>query len=78
MPTSTRYASPKASDRRVKGRWCYLYRAIDSQGAGQHERVLISTDGSHTREHVNDPHSPLRNMIVAIVDEPEKKTASLS
>ena len=52
--------------------------AIDSQGAGQHERVLISTDGSHTREHVKDPRSPLRNMIVAIVDEPEKKRASLS
>ncbi|HVS54127.1 MAG TPA: EutN/CcmL family microcompartment protein [Opitutaceae bacterium] len=49
--------------------------AIDSQGAGQHERVLISTDGSATREFVRDPKSPLRNMVVAIVDEPEKETA---
>ena len=46
--------------------------AIDPQGAGQHERVLISTDGSHTRVHVKDPKSPLRNIVVAIVD-PQKK-----
>ena len=42
--------------------------ALDPQGAGQHERVLVSTDGSHTREYVKDPRSPLRNMILAIVD----------
>lgn len=42
--------------------------AIDSQGAGLHERVIISTDGSHTRSHVGDPKSPLRNIVVAIVD----------
>ncbi|MBI4626360.1 MAG: EutN/CcmL family microcompartment protein [Verrucomicrobia bacterium] len=42
--------------------------ALDPQGAGQHERVLVSTDGSHTREFVKDPRSPLRNMILAIVD----------
>jgi len=47
--------------------------AIDPQGAGMHERVLISTDGSHTREVVKDPKSPLRNFVVAIVDAPEKK-----
>jgi len=47
--------------------------AIDPQGAGQHERVLISTDGSHTREHVKDPKSPLRNIVLAIIDAPEKK-----
>ena len=49
--------------------------AIDPQGAGQHERVLVSTDGSHTREYVKDPKSPLRNMILAIVDAKEKETA---
>lgn len=49
--------------------------AIDPHGAGQHERVLISTDGSHTRAHVKDPKSPLRNIVVAIVDEKEKETA---
>ena len=47
--------------------------AIDPHGAGMHERVLISTDGSATREFVKDPKSPLRNMILAIVDAPEKK-----
>jgi microcompartment protein CcmK/EutM len=46
--------------------------AIDPQGAGQHERVLVSTDGSHTREHVKDPKSPLRNIVVAIVDAKER------
>ena len=45
--------------------------AVDPLSAGQHQRVLISTDGSHTREFVKDPKSPLRNMILAIVDEPE-------
>ena len=45
--------------------------AVDPLSAGQHQRVLISTDGSHTREFVQDPKSPLRNMILAIVDEPE-------
>jgi microcompartment protein CcmK/EutM len=49
--------------------------AIDPEGAGQHERVLISTDGSRTRDIVKDPKSPLRNYVVAIVDEPEKETA---
>ena len=45
--------------------------AIDPQGAGQHERVLVSTDGSHTRELVKDAKSPLRNYILAIVDKKE-------
>ncbi len=49
--------------------------AIDPHGAGMHEHVLISTDGSATREFVKDPKSPLRNMILAIVDPPEKETA---
>ena len=44
--------------------------ALDPLSAGRHQRVLISTDGSRTREHVQDPKSPLRNMIMAIVDEP--------
>ena len=49
--------------------------AIDPLSAGQHQRVLVSTDGSKTREQVGDPKSPLRNLILAIVDEPEKETA---
>ena len=49
--------------------------ALDPFGAGLHQRVIMSTDGSKTREHVKDPRSPLRNIILAIVDEPQKETA---
>ncbi len=42
--------------------------AIDPLGAGEHQRVVLSTDGSKTREIVGDPKSPLRNMILAIAD----------
>ncbi len=45
--------------------------AVDALGAGQHERVLISTDGSHTRALVKDPKSPLRNIVMGIVDAKE-------
>ena len=48
--------------------------ALDPLSAGQHQHVLISTDGSATRAYVRDPKSPLRNMILAIIDEPEKET----
>ena len=48
--------------------------ALDPLSAGQHQQVLVSTDGSKTREHVGDPRSPLRNIILAIADEPEKET----
>jgi microcompartment protein CcmK/EutM len=47
------------------------FLAIDPQGAGLHQRVLISTDGSHTRVHVKNPQSPLRNLVLGIVDEKE-------
>lgn len=43
--------------------------AIDPHGAGLHERVIVSTDGSATRNAVKDPKSPIRNMIIGIVDE---------
>ena len=43
--------------------------AIDPHGAGLHERVIVSTDGSATRNAVKDQKSPARNMIVGIVDE---------
>ena len=42
--------------------------AIDAHGAGLHQRVLISSDGSAARAAVGDPKSPARWMIVAIVD----------
>jgi microcompartment protein CcmK/EutM len=42
--------------------------ALDSFGAGLHQRVILSTDGSATRELVRDPRTPLRNLIVGIAD----------
>jgi microcompartment protein CcmK/EutM len=43
--------------------------ALDNLGAGMHQRVIISSDGATLREWVDDPKSPLRNMITHIVDE---------
>ena len=45
--------------------------AIDAHGAGMHQRVIISSDGSASRALVKDPKSPVRWMIVGIVDEIE-------
>lgn len=42
--------------------------ATDPLGAGLHQYVILSTDGSATRELVKDPQSPLRNLIIGIVD----------
>jgi len=43
--------------------------AIDAQGAALHQRVIVSTDGSAARNVVGDDKSPVRLMIVGIVDE---------
>ena len=43
--------------------------AIDPLGAGLHQHVILSTDGSATRELVRDPKTPLRNLIIGIVDQ---------
>jgi ethanolamine utilization protein EutN len=45
--------------------------AIDSQGAGMHQRVVISSDGSAARKAVDDPRSPARWIVLGIVDEKE-------
>jgi ethanolamine utilization protein EutN len=45
--------------------------AIDAHGAGMHQRVIISSDGAAARQTVKDPKSPVRWMIVGIVDEKE-------
>jgi microcompartment protein CcmK/EutM len=42
--------------------------AIDPLGAGLHQRVVLSTDGTATRQLVGDPKTPLRNLIIGIVD----------
>jgi ethanolamine utilization protein EutN len=43
--------------------------ALDPLGAGLHEQVLVSTDGSAARLAVRDPKSPARMMIIGLVDE---------
>jgi len=45
--------------------------AIDPHGAALHERVLISSDGAAARKAVGDDKSPVRWMIIGIVDESE-------
>lgn len=45
--------------------------AIDSHGAGMHQRVIISSDGAAARNAVGDSKSPARWMVIGIVDEKE-------
>jgi len=47
--------------------------AIDAHGAGMHQRVVISSDGSEARKAVGDPRSPARWLVVGIVDEMESQ-----
>ncbi len=42
--------------------------AIDPFGAGLHQRVVLSTDGAATRKLVGDPKTPLRNLIIGVID----------
>lgn len=43
--------------------------AIDPLGAGMHQKVIISSDGAASRKMVGDEMSPVRWMIIGIVDE---------
>jgi microcompartment protein CcmK/EutM len=45
--------------------------AIDCHGAGMHQRVVISSDGSAARAMVEDPKSPVRWLVLGVVDEKE-------
>ena len=45
--------------------------AIDSHGAGMHQRVIISSDGLAARAAVGDPKSPARWLVLGVVDEKE-------
>lgn len=47
--------------------------AVDPFAAGQHQRVLISTDGSHTRAYVKDEKSPLRNLVMGVLDREDEE-----
>jgi len=42
--------------------------AVDPFGAGLHQHIFVLADGAHAREHVKDPKSPLRNLVLGIVD----------
>ena len=48
--------------------------AIDAHGAAMHQRVIISSDGAAARNAVGEQKSPVRWMIVGIVDEKEPGT----
>jgi microcompartment protein CcmK/EutM len=41
---------------------------IDELGAGLHQKVLICSDGSYARSYLEDPKSPARYWVMAIVD----------
>ena len=43
--------------------------AIDAHGAALHQRVVISSDGLAARKAVGDDKSPVRWMIIGIVDD---------
>jgi ethanolamine utilization protein EutN len=45
--------------------------AIDALGAGMHQRVVISSDGSAARKAVGNDKSPARWIVIGIVDEKE-------
>ncbi|HUD83332.1 MAG TPA: EutN/CcmL family microcompartment protein [Candidatus Saccharimonadales bacterium] len=45
--------------------------AIDCHGAGMHQEVIISSDGLAARRAVGDDKSPVRWLVVGIVDESE-------
>ena len=50
--------------------------AIDAHGAGMHQRVVISSDGAAARNAVGDQKSPVRWMVIGIVDEKETGMAA--
>lgn len=47
--------------------------AIDSFGAGLHQRVVISSDGAAARRAVGDERSPVRWLVAGIVDDSARR-----
>ena len=45
--------------------------AIDSHGAGMHQQVVISSDGLAARKAVGVVKSPVRWLVIGVVDEHE-------
>ncbi len=44
---------------------------LDDLGAGEHQLVIVTSDGKSVSERVGHRHTPARYMILAIVDETE-------
>lgn len=47
----------------------YPVLSLDDLGAGEGQRVIITSDGKSVREKLGDPHTPARYMTIAILDE---------
>ena len=45
--------------------------AIDSHGAGLHQQVVVSSDGAAARRAVGVERSPVRWLVIGVVDEHE-------
>ena len=43
--------------------------AVDYLGSGLGQRVIVTADGSTARDLVGSPQTPIRHVIVGIVDE---------
>ena len=43
--------------------------AIDAHGAGLHQHVVISSDGSAARKAVANERSPVRWLVISVVDD---------
>jgi microcompartment protein CcmK/EutM len=43
--------------------------ALDAQGAGLHQQVVVSGDGARARHALDHPLSPAQMMIIGLVDE---------
>ena len=52
--------------------------ALDALGAALHQQVLVSSDGAAARLAVKDPQSPVRMMVVGIVDAVERPASALA
>jgi microcompartment protein CcmK/EutM len=50
--------------------------AIDAHGAGMHQRVIISSDGLAARKAVGDEKSPVRWLVLGVVDEKERERSA--
>lgn len=50
--------------------------AIDSYGAGMHQHVIVTSDGTAARIAVGDNNSPVRQMITGIVDKTAEEEAA--